>query len=343
MTTKVQTASRWGLWLLFALGLTATLPCALAKDPCAEFGDLVHSTYSFKPSKLSQAERASKSEAMDKVWSTVEANPKAVLPCLRAELSDPKADHWFRFDGSSLLVKLDPSAASKAIQVRAFLDVDLADASLRTWIETLSQRAAEGADVSEGALRWLDYPEAQYYLPEHGAYEVNREGGAFFLLGCMDEAKALPVLLKLSSARTNEHREFALSMLTKLATPEALQALKSVDLETVSPRGRQVLRTLLTKPQLITPREGRPKIARAKYLKAFGDASKGKWETFDQLVEKVPDGERDAVAVLKAEDLPLLRQVRRSRLAFCNPHAIEYYDDFTRIILTLVWKAGPLK
>jgi hypothetical protein len=272
---------------------------------------------------------------MDKVWAAVEKNPKEMLPLLRTELADPKADRWFRFDGSSLLVKLDPSPASKAVQVRAFLDVDLEDVSPRVWVETLAQRASEGADVSAGALGWLDYTNATYYLPEHGAYKVNQEGGAFFLLGCMAETDALPALLQLSSVTTNQHREFALSLMTKLATPEALQALKQVDLGTVSPRGRQVIQALLEKPHLITPRAGKPKTTRAQYLKAFDEALKGKWNRFNDLVEQVPDGEKDAVAVLKTEDLPLLRQVRRARLAFCNPHAIEFYDDFTGIILTL--------
>jgi hypothetical protein len=280
---------------------------------------------------------------MDKVWSGVESKPKELLPCLRAALENSKADAWFRFDASSLLVKLDPSDASKAIQVRAFLDVDLEDADLRTWVQTLSERAAEGFDVSEGALRWLDYPKAKYFLPEHGAYPVTREAGGLFLLGCMDESKSLPVLLKLISDPANKNREFALSMLVRLATPEALRELKRVDLNTVSAAGKRAIQATLAKPKTIVPRKGTPKVSRAEHLKAFQDAVKGNWETFDDLVEKVSDGERDAIVVPKDEDLPLLRKVRRLRLSFCNQHAIEYHDDFTAIILALVWKPELVK
>jgi hypothetical protein len=99
---------------------------------------------------------------MDKVWNAVEAKPKELLPCLRSALEATNADAWFRFDASSLLAKLDPSESSKAIQVSAFLAVDLDDADLRMWIQALSKRAAEVYDVSEGALRWLDYPKAKY-------------------------------------------------------------------------------------------------------------------------------------------------------------------------------------
>ena len=304
---------------------------------------MIRATYDFKPSKLDKAQRGAKSDAMDKVWSAVESKPKELLPCLRTALEDPKADTWFRFDASSLLVKLDPSDTSKAIQVRAFLDVDLEDADLRTWVQTLSRRAAEGYDVSEGALRWLNHSNANYFLPEHGAYEVNKEGGAFFMLGCMDETNALPVLLKIVSDRNNKHREFALSMLTKLATPEALQALKKIDPNTVSKKGQPVIKAVLTRPKTIILRKGTPKVTRAEYLKAFQNAANGNWKTFDDLVEKVPDGERDAIVVLKDEDLPLLRKVRRLRLAYCNQHAIEYYEDFTSIIMALVWKSELVK
>jgi hypothetical protein len=118
----------------------------------------------------------------------------------------------------------------------------------------------------------------------------------------MDESKSLPVLLKLISDPTNTNREFALSMLVRLATPEALRELKRVDLNTVSERGREVIQAALAKPQSIEPREGAPKVTRAEYLKSFQDAVAGNWKTFDGLVEKVSDGERDAIVVLKDED-----------------------------------------
>jgi hypothetical protein len=95
--------------------------------------------------------------------------------------------------------------------------------------------------------------------------------------------------------------------------------------------------------QSIAPRPGKPKITRAQYLNAFAEATKGNWKTFDDLVRKVPDGEKDAVAVLEPRDLPLLRQVRRLRLASCNQHALEYYNDFTAILLSLVNKAQAAK
>ena len=44
------------------------------------------------------------------------------------------------------------------------------------------------------------------------------------------------------------------------------------------------------------------------------------------------------VAVLRPEDLPLVRKVRRRMVANATPHALEFYDSFTKILMTMIWK-----
>jgi hypothetical protein len=44
------------------------------------------------------------------------------------------------------------------------------------------------------------------------------------------------------------------------------------------------------------------------------------------------------VAVLKPEDLPLVRRVRRRIIANGNPHAIDFYNSFSTILMTLILK-----
>ena len=58
---------------------------------------------------------------------------------------------------------------------------------------------------------------------------------------------------------------------------------------------------------------------------------------FDHLVESVPDGERDLVAVSRETDVEIIRKVRRYYAAKNTPHAIDYYNQFSQIIMTLVW------
>jgi len=325
--------------------LIITLPMiavAQAKESCSSFQTLIKATYNFKPSKLSDAERDAKVAAMDKVWSMAKASPKELLPCLRAALESPNADQWFRFDGSNLLVELDPSPESKAVQVRNYTNVDLDDVYLQVRIETLARRGTEGFDVSEAGDRWLNYPKSQYFLPRHGAYEVKAFQGALFIYGSMDESQATPALLKIVSQANHPGREHALWILLSQATPESLRALKQIDASAFSEKVQKSLRALLNSPELITPR-AKPTTSREEFLRAFQGIVSGKWDRFFELVSEVPDGEKDVVAVLKPEDAPLVRKVRRLVIANANPHAIEFYKSFTGILMTMVWKPDLLK
>jgi hypothetical protein len=320
--------------LIFAL---PTIAVAQTRESCATFQSLVKTTYNFRPSKLSDPERESKVAAMDKVWSMATTNPKELLPCLRTMLENPNADPWFRFDGSNLLVELDPSPESKTIQIRNYTNVDLDDVHPQVWVETLARRGTEGFDVSEAGNRWLTYPKAQYFLPRHGAYEVKAFEGALFIYGSMDESQATPALLRIVREANSPAREPALWILMSQATPESLRSLKQIDATSFSAKAQKSLQALLTKPELITPR-AKPKTTREEFLQAFQGIVDGKWDKFFDLVSQVPDGEKDVVAVLKPEDLPLVRKVRRMVIANANPHAIEYYHSFTSILMTMTWK-----
>jgi hypothetical protein len=276
---------------------------------------------------------------MDRVWNSVEARRGELLPCLRAALADPNADGFFGFDGSNLLVSLDPSRESKTTLIHAYALVDLGDVDLRVWVNQLASLGVEGFDVSEPADKWLRYPQAIYFLPEHGAYKVTADNGAMFLYGSMDEALATPALLKIVSEKGHPGREIALSALMNQATPESLQALKQINAAEFSGEARLNLKALLTRPELFQAR-AKPKTSRQGFVTAFEKFLAGDSRPFLDLVLAVPDGERDVVAVLTPEDLPLVRRVRRRMIAGGNQHSIEYYNSFSKILMTLVWSPG---
>ncbi len=325
--------------LVMALPLVAA---AQVKESCSNFQALIKATYNFKPSKLSDSERDAKVAAMDKVWNMAQANPQELIPCLRTALEGPDADRWFRFDGSNLLVSLDPSPESKTIQIRNYTLVDLDNVHLQIWVETLARLGTEGFDVSTAGDRWLKYPHARYFLPRHGAYEVKTFQGALFIYESMEEAQATPALLKIIGQADHPGREHALWILMSQATSESLRALKQLDASAFSARARDNLRALLNSPELIKPR-AKPKTSRETFLKAFQGIANGNWSLFFELVSEVPDGEKDVVAVLKPEDIPLVRKVRRLVMANANPHAIEFYKSFTDILMTMIWKPELLK
>lgn len=62
------------------------------------------------------------------------------------------------------------------------------------------------------------------------------------------------------------------------------------------------------------------------------------WSDFIDLLWGGQPTEEEAVAVLKPEDLPLVRILRRMMIAGCNQHAIGRYNDLTALLMTLAWK-----
>ena len=121
------------------------------------------------------------------------------------------------------------------------------------------------------------------------------------------------------------------------ATPEALREVVRLDISGLSERTVASRRALLEGPELISPRK-QPVTTRAEFLAAFAAFLAGDEGPFNKLMETVPDGERDLVAVATPADLEIIRRVRRRYIARNNQHAIEYYNQFSQILMTLVWK-----
>jgi len=316
---------------------TIVLGCRTMANDCTSLETLVKNTYNFKPSKLSDSERSKKSEAMDKVWEHAKANREQTLPCLWTLLKAPNADPFFVFDGSNLLVTLDRSKEAKQFLVDAYAVAPLEDVDVGFWVSVIAHGAFEGFDVSKAALHWLSYKDGRYFLPQHGGQQINHADGALIVFGTMDEALATPALVTVASNRQHPARETAVRILMLQATPESFLALKNLDSSGLSTSTSSQLRKLLSQIDILSAR-AKPKTTREEFVSAFEKAANGDLEPFYELVEKVPDGEHDVVAVLKPQDVPLVRKVRRRLIRNANPHAIEFYHSFTSILLTMVWK-----
>ncbi len=323
--------------LVSAMAVATWLNAAPAKaTTCADLQRDIKKTYGFRPSKLAAPEREQKSKQMDEVWHAVESEPAALGPCLRDALLQTKDDPWFLFDGAQLLMSVDSYAGSKKILLDALSKVSLDDVDLRVWVHAASALGLEGFDTSAAGRRWLAYPQAEYFLPEHGAYRVDRGNGAMFIFGALDERFATPALIELAEKSSGQTKEIAVWLLMSQTTPEALRALPRLNRSGLSKEAVGSLEALLKKPALIEPRRP-PKTSRQAFLAAFASLLKGDDGPFDRLVDAVPDGERDLVAVATPADLEVIRKVRRHYIARNTPHAIEYYNQFSQILMTLVW------
>jgi hypothetical protein len=313
---------------------------AIAPGQCDQFQLTIRNTYNFNPALMDAGQVKAQSAKLDVFWNQVRQSRTTLLPCLRKALKEDNSSSFFAIDGSMLLVDIDPSRASKALQVKKFISANLDGVDLAYWVRTMARRGVEGFDTSEAGAKWLSYPKAKYHLSMHGGYPVNSFIGAVFIFGSMDEEFATPVLLRLVNevGRPRDQRESALAILESQATHASLQALRQVNASGLTPGTAESIRELLDNPKLLKPR-AHPKLTREEQLNAFQGIVNGDYSAFRAMVMKAPDGEVDAVAMLRPEDIPLVRQARRASISRCNQHAIADYASFTQILWALTWKA----
>lgn len=305
-----------------------------ASPDCAELQKLVNRTYNFKPSKLSAAERTAKSNEMDKVWSLVDSDPDRYLPCLKAAIAERKSDTFFRFNASNLLFKHDRSLETKELMIDTYAGADLADISLQYWLPYVAAFGQEGLDVTKAGETWLRFPDPTYYLPQHGTRPINKSVGALAIFGSMDESIAGPELARLASEESNDFRSIVIWLLANQATAESEKAARELSGKLPKSFAERVLRDV-NEPKLVEPRVGKPKTTREEFIKALNDLLGDKPDDWIRLTTENPDGEKDMVVVLMAEDIPILRRVRRAYAAMATPHSPEWYTSFTQIINTL--------
>jgi hypothetical protein len=302
---------------------------------CDSFNQTIKQTYNFKPASFNDAQRNAKSAELDQFWSLVRQSPTVLVPCLRKALREDTSPSFFSIDGSMLLVDIDPSEASKALQVKEFIEADLDGTDLEFWVKTMARRGVEGFDTSEAGAKWLNYANAKYTLSRHGGYPIGSFLGAVFIFGSMDEGLATPVLRRIANQVGHPHRDDAIAILASQATPASLRALRELNTAGLSTRSQQSLRDFFDQPNLLKPR-AHPKLSREENLRAFQGIVNGDYSAFREMVMKAPDGEVDAVATLRPEDIPLLRRARRASISRCSQHAVSDYASFTAILHALV-------
>lgn len=308
-----------------------------AQASCEDFNKLLDKTYNFKPSKLTSEQIDAKSNELDVVWNQVKTN-RNLIPCLLEATKVRKDDKFFRFNASNLLISISDTEDGRKFLLEAYGEVDLADINLRFWIPYIVTYGVQGLDTSAAGDNWMRFPDPKYYLPQHGTRAVNKSAGAVIIYGSMDEKFATPALAKIANDKVHPGREMAVDLLMQQVTSESIKALIELDQTGISESLRNKIKIFLSAPSLKEKRQGEPKTTREEYLNALNGLVSGKPIPFMELAAKVTDGERDAIAVLKAEDVPLVRKSRRFWASTGTPHAPEWYQAFTDILMAMVWK-----
>jgi hypothetical protein len=265
-----------------------------------------------------------------------------VAPCLRRMLEEPDASSFFRFDGASLLVKVDPSPASRGLQAKLWNDALLEDVDRKTWVETLAQLGRDGFDVSKAGRRWLTEPGLRYFLDDHGAYEVTPHDGAVFLFGSMEEALARPTLVEIARDAKHPGRPTALWLLLFQATPEAHAALGTLPLDGLPAQARSAVAETLgggSAPNP-TPYKTIPTVTRNQVIAAFTARARDDRAAYDRLVAN-PRFVDSAAQVLVPADEAQVRALRRRLVARCNQHGLDDYIVLSTLLQQMQKRARP--
>jgi hypothetical protein len=326
----------------FAISFLLVLPALIiascagpsGAEDCAELKAAIDKTYGFKPSRLTAEEINAKSDELDKVWEIVDADPAKMLPCLKTEIENRKEDTFFRFNASNLLLKHDKSPEARQLVIKAYTTVDLADLNQQYWLPLMAQFGFEGMNVSGPAQTWLRYPEAGYYLPQHGTRRVDKAVGALALFGSMEESKATPALAKLAANEDADHRNIVTWLLVNQATEDSDAAARELSSKLPQPLAEKLLKDI-DNPKKVVPRSGTQKISREAFIEALNEFVNERPQKWQTLTSQVPDGERDLVVAMNEEDLPLIRLVRRRYAANASPHSPEWYEAMTEVINTI--------
>jgi hypothetical protein len=303
-----------------------------AQNPCSAINMAKASTYGFHPSKLSKPERKQKSKEMDEFWKLVEASGPEGLSCVRQLMEGESSDTYFLFDGASLLAHFDKSDSSDQAILDGLARTDLNDVDSAGYIRLALRLSMRNVDIGPAAKKYLHAPNVTVYLPEHGAYQLDRLRGAILLYGSSKPALVDRDLIPELSSPDQEVRSTAAMILAQNLTEESFRALHSLGtMETFSKEAREWVTTIaayhhvdVTKPAKYTRQQMLEKVARLPDMDL----------NMDQAEDKALDN--SIYATFTAQDLDALRDGRRRMIRGVSDESVDGYEEMSHVILDLI-------
>ena len=350
--------------MLSAVLVSLLMPPAQAS--CTAIQELKAKVYTFRPSALSEKERAAKSKEMDAFWNLVESRKTDGAGCLRQLLADEKGETFFLYDGASLLARLDRSEPSLRTIVSSIARAPLADVEGAAYVNLAIALGRENADITPLAVRFLSHPADKLSAPQH-AMTIDRMFGALLLFGSLPVDRADAALIQALESGEARVRDSAAMVLAVLMTEGGWKALSSSprvkDLSADARRQVDEARNL----GAYKPPAGKPVFTRQQVLdhlrllpqteaehKAAGERedkyqaqlpSSASMEARLRHMENGPpftslSGHRafleSAAATLLAEDLPALREWRRKSVRSLSDETLGEFMTFTALLNTVV-------
>jgi len=201
---------------------------ALASDLILQkdFHEEIVKTYSFQPHTLSQKDMEAKSGELDRFWDKVNGDKDRYLPLLRAELQAADNPSFFYYDGSGLLLSLSKNIEDQKIALAAMPRADLADVEHANYLQTIHMLAMNELDTSDAALRILDYPDFEAYIPMHALTLGQDYSLICMLIPSKEEFYLQKLMARLSAEKNVAAQKSIIQVLWYTVTKEGDQAIR---------------------------------------------------------------------------------------------------------------------
>jgi len=288
-----------------------------------------NSIYGFHPVALNDKQRKDKSDQMDKFWTAVKSR-KGGGECLRQMLANEQTDGFFLYDGAQLLFSLEPrSTGNFELLRKALVTVDLADVQTAQFVRSTLRLAHAGYDTGPVAHRYMEAKDVTTYLPEHGAYKLDRVAGAILLYGSMDPAMADRYLALEAGSPSPESRDAAVIVWSINLTEASFKGLAALDLSKFSPAIEKSITAVRKWHSVKTTTN--PKYTREQLLAKLASEN---IEAADEADSRALD--ESAYATLTLPDLDAFRAARRRVVRGVSDESVEGYVEMSRVLLGVI-------
>lgn len=164
-------------------------------DAAAKFESMVHKTYDFDVSKLTDEMKDKKSAEMDAFWKFVESGAGTYLPLLRQELGKDSLNRFFYYDGAMLLGKLSQSRDDINLILRTVTKADINDVDQSQYFRFVHWAGCQGYDTYADVRMMIDCPSFSVTIPEH-SLKMSRSDAVLYALLPVDEKYYLDPLIE---------------------------------------------------------------------------------------------------------------------------------------------------
>lgn len=324
-----------GSWLSFLF--VNSIAC-FAQTTCKTIAEAEQKLYGFRPAKVSDSERKQKSAAMDSFWQLVLTSGPQGVACLRS-LLEKQTDTFAVFDEASLLYSLDRSPESLNIVARAVAKTDLADVQPADYVRMGLDLAKEGQDTEPIARNYINAKsDVTTYLPEHGAYRLDRAAGAILLYGVLPTDKIDDALSAEIKSRNPDTRNAAVTVWSLNMTARSFKGLADLgEMKDFSEEARrQVHSTLIPFSVPVST----PKYTRAQMLAKIAKFPEMDMDPSEEFERENKALDNSVYATFTPADVDTLRESRRKVIAGVSNESVEGYVEMSRVLLHLINKLG---